>query len=1099
LIFLCFILGFYQAPAETKKQIKQKNFNTDDKIVIGVLANNGSERCLAQWSSTADYLDLNIPGYNFTIIPLSFEAFSENVEKEMLDFTLTNPSMYIDLKVRYGVSRLVTMENTIFYRDYLKYGAVIFTRAENTEITSLNDIEGQSFAAVDAHSLGGWQIARKAFRDMEIDPFKDFERIHFSGTHEDVVYDVIAGRYDAGTVRTDTLENMEKEGKINLSDIKILNGKEDPKFPFLHSTQLYPEWVIAKAAHVSDDMAHDVALTLMAMSEFNLAALNAGIGGWTVPQDYTIVEDLLKELRISPYEDFGMITIPAIITQYRWFLIGFLIALMIFVIYNIRLRMLSEAVSDALEHSREMEKKANEASQAKSMFVANISHEIRTPMNAIIGLSNLLFKTRLNARQLDYNKKLYSSAKSLLGLINNILDFSKIEAGKMELENRPFTLNEIVYNLSNLLTLKADQHGVELLFDIAYDIPGNLRGDSVKLTQVLINLINNAIKFTERGNIIVRVYSKPFTTNQLRLFFEITDTGIGMTEKQLSKLFSAFTQADASTTRKYGGTGLGLTISKQIIELMGGSISVKSVYGKGSTFSFDIILEYSMLPQNEIIYPHEILQQKILIVDDNPEARKIIRKTLENFGFNVEEADSGMTAIEKIKCEIFSLIILDYKMPEMNGIETAQIIRQIETDNDHLTPKIMMISAYGKEEIKKEAELSGIAQFLDKPVNPSLLYNSIMEIQGYTGFDKSSYENRITEDVNRKNLSLYGTRVLLVEDNEINQQVASEILTGEGFEITVADNGVDALERIKNSTKEEFDVILMDIQMPVMDGREATRRIRALGGYWKQIPIIALTALSFEEENKKNLDCGMNDRVSKPIEVDQIIEVLSHYIQPKTASVINEMSAEFKALDTSIKIEGIQVKEGLTRLMGNEKLYLDLLKSFTEKNLQTPSTLRKALKNNDFSTSMRIVHTIKGISANLGINRLAGCAARLEKAYQNEINDAEGFKAFEEQLSATLKAIADYFEKDTLNPVTVTDSENNADVLSEELVQLLKEVKDFKTDAIKLAERLNKKLPKNLKPDFSVILSMINDLQYEEAEKAIDHFSSLYHFKTGED
>jgi signal transduction histidine kinase/DNA-binding response OmpR family regulator len=1095
---VCIFIASYETVPEHKGEKTIKEFSTNDEILIGVLAKDGAEACMEQWGSTADYLDLNVPGFDFTIVPLSFEEVNESVGTEKVDFVLVNPSMYIELKVKYGVSRLVTMENTIFYRDYLRFGGVIFTRSDNLEISTLDDIKGLSFVAVNKDSLGGWQMVWKEFRDQEIFPLKDFKTIEFAETHEAVVYEILAGNYDAGTVRTDTIEKMVKDEKITLSDIKVINAQENPNFPLLLSTTLYPEWTIAKTSHVSDELSHSVALSLMAMSEFNLAAFDAHIGGWTVPQDYTIVEDLLKELKIRPYENYGKITFSDVIIQYRWFLIAIIVAFIIFIIYNIRLRSLSEEVSNALEHSKRMENKANDASKAKSMFVANISHEIRTPMNAIIGLSSLLFKTGLNARQLDYNKKLHSSAKSLLGLINNILDFSKIEAGKMELENRDFPFDEIMYNLSNLLTLKADQKGIEILFDISPDIPRQLKGDSIKLTQVLINLINNSIKFTSEGNIVVRTHSEVINEKEVRLYFEIADTGIGMTEEQMAKLFNAFTQADASTTRKYGGTGLGLSITKQIIELMNGTISVESEYKKGSSFKFDIILDYDSSSKKEMIYPHNILNQQVLVVDDNKESRIIIRKTLEHFGFKVEEADSGASAINRIKHQNFTLIILDYKMPNMNGIETAQMIQQMENTHDEMTPKIMMISAYGKEEIKKEAEFSGIVQFLDKPINPSLLYNSTMEILGYEGFNKRDYENSAFQR-EKKGSTLHGSKLLLVEDNEINQQVASEILTGEGFEIIVANNGLEALERMKKTVAGEFDAILMDIQMPLMDGRETTEKIRALGGYYKTIPIIALTALVFEEENEKNIKSGMNDMINKPIEVNQIVEVLSKYIVPREKNIKTKEIQNNQSTETTIQIKGIRVKEGVSRLMGNEKLYKDLLNSFCLKNKDVVKTIKKNLETEDFKSNLLIVHTIKGTSANLGINDLTEAAARLEKAFKNEMTDEKGFEIFENIFSTVLNTLSNFFENNPDASEEISDTLISPDSLSHEIKALREELSSFKTDAVTKAEALNKKLPKNLKDEFSNILVMINALQYEEAEKAIENFSSVNNIQMEED
>jgi PAS domain S-box-containing protein len=484
------------------------------------------------------------------------------------------------------------------------------------------------------------------------------------------------------------------------------------------------------------------------------------------------------------------------------------------------------AMLNMMEDIREAREKADDANRAKGDFLANMSHEIRTPMNAVIGMAHLALKTDLTPKQRDYLKKIQSSANSLLGIINDILDFSKIEAGKLDIEAIDFNLDEVLDNLANLVTVKAqEKEDVEVLFATALDVPRFLVGDPLRLGQVLINLANNAVKFTAAGEIVVSSELVGTNANRVTLKFAVRDTGIGLTKEQQGKLFQSFTQADTSTTRKFGGTGLGLTISKRLVEMMDGEIWVESEYGLGTTFNFTVSLEQSRAEPPKVLKPPgDMHGLSVLVVDDNVASQEILQDMLESFSFHVTLAASGEEGLAEFenasKDRPFELVVMDWKMPGMDGIETAKRIK----GNSRLSkiPPIILVTAYGREEIMHQAEAAGLDGFLIKPVNPSTLFDAIMLAFG----QKGSAESRPAYEKGQEAGALEnirGAHLLLVEDNEINQQVAREILEGAGLQVAIAGNGREAVDMVKETI---FDAVLMDIQMPVMDGYEATRKIR---------------------------------------------------------------------------------------------------------------------------------------------------------------------------------------------------------------------------------------------------------------------------------
>ena len=560
----------------------------DPPIVrIGVLANESIAEIEQMWAETATYLNVEIADHTFEIVTLQFDEVSSAVSSEQVDFIFVNSGVYVDLVVNNGARSIATVERLNVDAPSTSFGSVIFTASSNTEINSYEDIKGTVFGAVDESSFGGYQMAMKEFLDYKIDPMLDFSSISFEGSQTEVVYKVLDGTLDAGTVRTGVIEQMVEDGLISIDNVKVLTGTETEiiEFPLLISTQLYPEWPMAKASHITDELGILVANALMKMESTDLAATDAMITGWTIPHNYQDVHTTLQLIQVEPYEDYGFVSFHNSIYYNRIFLLIILVALFIIITFASWQLHTRSILVDVTKRSQDMEKAANEANAAKGEFLANMSHEIRTPMSAIIGLSTLLENTDLSTRQRDYNHKLKSSAENLLGIIENILDYSKIDAKKMKIEKIEFNLNDVLYNLSNVVTLQATDKGIEFLFDIPFNLPKKYIGDPLRLGQILINIAMNAIKFTKNGQVVLQIKSD--TINDIpHTTFSIVDSGIGMTEEQIEKILHPFTQADSSFTRRYGGTGLGLTITNQLVELMGGNLTITSEKGKGSTFSF---------------------------------------------------------------------------------------------------------------------------------------------------------------------------------------------------------------------------------------------------------------------------------------------------------------------------------------------------------------------------------------------------------------------------------------------------------------------------------------------------------------------------------
>ena len=628
------------------------------------------------------------------------------------------------------------------------------------------------------------------------------------------------------------------------------------------------------------------------------------------------------------------------------------------------------------------------ANRTKSAFLANMSHEIRTPMNAIIGLSHLCMQTKLTAKQKDYLQKVYGSAKALLGMLNELLDFSKIEAGKIELEQVRFELEDVMDNLSTIISTKTDEKGLEFLFETSLDVPPHLIGDPLRLGQVLINLAGNAVKFTEKGVVLVRTEIEEETEDDVALRFTIQDSGIGMTQEQIGKLFQAFTQADSATTRKYGGTGLGLTISKQLVELMNGKIWVESAPGQGSKFIFIVRLakaaDRRAVERNPLHV--ELHGMRVLAVDDSEACRRILQSYLESFAFHVTMASNGIEALQAVEQADrdgapYRLVILSWKMPEMDGIEAAKKIHAMAGLSK--MPKILLFSSFGQSEMLRHLEESVADGILTKPFQQSGLLNAIMEAFGFAAV---AWKRNAAPDLFHSDLvtKISGAYLLLAEDNEINQQVAQELLAKAGVTVAIVGNGKEAIDRL---WEEKFDGVLMDMQMPVMDGVTAAREIRK-NPRLADLPIIAMTANVMASDRKLCLAAGMNDHINKPLDPDQMIATLVKWITPAhpTGHALKPTQniAVAPKREELPDLPGVQVDEGVRRMGGNVSSYCAILERFRDGRQNAIAEIRSAIAANDWETAERLAHTLKGLLGTLGADELKDKTAELDTAIRDK-------------------------------------------------------------------------------------------------------------------
>jgi signal transduction histidine kinase/DNA-binding response OmpR family regulator/HPt (histidine-containing phosphotransfer) domain-containing protein len=731
---------------------------------------------------------------------------------------------------------------------------------------------------------------------------------------------------------------------------------------------------------------------------------------------------------------------------------------------------------------------AEEATRAKSSFLANMSHEIRTPMNAILGMTHLAMKSGLTSKQKDYLTKVDGAARSLLGLINDILDFSKIEAGKLALESVSFNIDKVMGDACDLSSFRACDKGLELLINVSPDVPRNLIGDPLRLKQIIVNLIGNAIKFTEQGEIEISCRLEQETKDAVGLHFSVRDTGIGMTPEQQGKLFKAFSQADSSTTRKYGGTGLGLTICKRLTEMMGGRIGVRSSHGKGSTFFFTVILgsDHQAERRPNLKAEDELYRNNVLVVDDNQTAREIFQAYLESSGFKVTAVEDGGSALKLFEAHSrsapFGLVIIDWKMPGMDGIETCKRIRTLPHTGPG--PKIILATVYGFDEVQEQFNDAVFDGFVSKPATQSILFDTILQAFGCGMPQTTGHRTRRRE----QDASIKGARILLAEDNELNQQIALELLDPTGALVDVANDGREA---VRMADANAYDLVLMDIQMPRMNGLQAAEKIRETLDS-ENLPIIAMTAHAMTGDREKSLAAGMQDHITKPIDPNTLYSVLARWIPGKEkkyppkhdeSQEINNHAGRTDA-DIPIDLPGIDIDRGLRNINGNRQLYRNLLLKFRRDYADAAQKIRGLIDREDVQEAQRLAHSAKGLAGSLGATQLQTAGQVLESGLRENKPVEDALAHFSEQMRKIQQGIDGIdikLENDSL-PLPSGDLPSR-DQLCDAMELLITKIQTSEPKPMKKAlnEIRSLGVPDSLKTELNALGEQINRYRFKDA------------------
>ncbi|MEE4241512.1 MAG: response regulator, partial [Desulfopila sp.] len=1051
LFLITFFLFSAVSPTESK--------TVSAPVKIGVLAIRGDEYCLKAWSPTAEYLNRMIPDHQFIITPLHHDMIIPTVRRNEVDFILANASYYIELEQFFEANRIATLKELHSGIVTTQYGSVIFTRSDRRDIRTIKDLQGKTFMAVSEKSFGGWQMAWREMKEKGIDPYDDFKSLQFAETHDNVIFAVRDGLVDAGAVRTNIFESLLAEKKIRIEDFyifpRIYPAATQP--PYLSTTREYPNWPMARTKETPERLAERVAVALLQMEADSPAAQAAGVAGWTIPLNYQPVIECMKELRIGPYQNDGKISLKDMLYYYGSWLIGLVVFVgTLFTLTIVVLRLnrkihisnktlrqemtLHKILDKELEQAKEQ---AEAATKAKSQFLANMSHEIRTPMNGIINATELALEQPLSEDVSKFLRIVQNSSYALLGIINDILDYSKIEAGQLSLKERVFRLDEIFDNIIDVFFNQCSEKGIELLVDIAQDTPRFLYGDSLRLQQVITNMVSNSLKFTASGGTITISVKKQepqiketLEENQIILFFAVKDTGAGISPDYLPMLFEPFTQGDSSSTRKNEGTGLGLSICKKFVTMMHGTIGVDTLLGQGSTFYFTVRMKLAASTLGKVHEtPPDLKGFAVLVVDDCSDSRTIMSNMLNSLEFEVETLPSGTDALSRlqpinIKNNPVDLILMDWKMPEMDGLETVRKIRR----ELQLTLPVIIMTAFPREQLKVEAEKAGANGILNKPIFQSTLFDALMDAFGKNAPRKNGAQPVFSTKISIYKNHLKGKKMLVAEDNITNQQVIRAILENAKISVIIASNGEEAVKEVQSSV---FDVVLMDIQMPKVDGYQATKMIRALPG-GDAIPIIAMTAHAMKGDEEKCLEAGMDGYIAKPIKQDRFFYTIWRTLQKKTSLNAIDNTKKSSSMpephplsseesnrkgdeeEAGFTLPGFNIVEVLHATGLNHHALKKIIVNFYHDNSTTMAAIRKALQENDRDGLAMLAHSLKGSAAGIGAQRLADIAAAAERVYRNRPTPTAMQDISEKllhQLQQSLETILPLLKKESSNEV----------------------------------------------------------------------------------
>ncbi len=768
-----------------------------------------------------------------------------------------------------------------------------------------------------------------------------------------------------------------------------------------------------------------------------------------------------------------------------------------YVDYN---RLMAQSLNDAnatrlhalnIEHQVQAQQyarqKAEDSTRAKSNFLANMSHEIRTPMNAIIGMAHLALHTGLTVKQEDYVNKIHRAALSLLGIINDILDFSKVEAGKIDLENLTFSLEDVLANVASVTRQKAVEKQLEYLIDLQHDVPRFLLGDPLRLGQVLINLVNNAVKFTEHGEVELRCRLLSENPGKARLQFSVRDTGIGMSAEQQARLFQPFSQADDSTTRKFGGTGLGLSISQHLIQLMGGCIRVETTPEHGACFSFDLEMALANTPRQQPSLPKVLENAHVLVVDDSPLARAILIDAMHGLPIRIDEAGNGHEALAAIKhaercADPYALVLTDLQMPDLDGIALTRQIRALPDLS--LVPQIALVTAYDREEVHAQAEEAGINGFVCKPINPTALQETVLAL--FAGNDAPVVLQSPRHLAEHMQARYQGYRVLLAEDNEINQQIVVELLDVLGIKVDIAATGREVVRMLQEAELKTYQLVLMDLQMPDMDGHEATNAIRQ-NQRFKDLPIIAMTAHALADIRERSLNQGMQDYLTKPVNPDDLYNTLARWLGPNEAGAAQIIIKPPGNALPPLELPGIDVARGLSHVVGNGPFYLQLVERFARSQRAALADIRQSCTHGRQSEAVRRAHTLRGVAANIGAVQVQELAEQLELLLAQTIDLQQPQLAsisqeLESALFVVINGLDAHFGAVVAQDQPITNKQNDPILAQSQMQELGQLLAEDRADAVFYFESVKDNLASLL--DAAAMDVLANHLRMFEFDEA---------------